>query len=93
MEIKPPEFTKGSEVLRRMDKQNYDFVLAIGDDTTDEDMFRVLPPDGVSVKVGNLHRLPNTAFSTVVCCNFPNKLNSLNSEQINNLETYLVLIE
>lgn len=53
VEIKPPEFTKGSEVLRRMDKQNYDFVLAIGDDTTDEDMFRVLPPDGVSVKVGN----------------------------------------
>lgn len=53
VEIKPPDFTKGSEVLRRMDQQNYDFVLAIGDDTTDEDMFRVLPDDGVSIKVGN----------------------------------------
>lgn len=53
VEIKPPDFTKGSEVLRLMENHNYDFILAIGDDTTDEDMFRVLPPDGVSVKVGN----------------------------------------
>lgn len=53
VEIKPPDFNKGSEVLRRMDKRSYDFVLAIGDDTTDEDMFRALPPDGISIKVGN----------------------------------------
>ncbi|MDD3510993.1 MAG: bifunctional alpha,alpha-trehalose-phosphate synthase (UDP-forming)/trehalose-phosphatase [Fermentimonas sp.] len=53
VEVKPPDFTKGSEVLRRLAKHDYDFVLAIGDDTTDEDMFRVLPSDGISVKVGN----------------------------------------
>lgn len=53
VEIKPPDFNKGSEVLRRMEQADYDFVLAIGDDTTDEDMFRVLPPDGISIKVGN----------------------------------------
>lgn len=53
VEIKPPDFTKGSEVLRRMANHKYDFVLAIGDDTTDEDMFRVLPTDGISVKVGS----------------------------------------
>lgn len=53
VEIKPPDFNKGSEVLRRMDQQPYDFVLAIGDDTTDEDMFRVLPMNGISIKVGN----------------------------------------
>ncbi len=53
VEIKPPDFNKGSEVLRRLDQADYDFVLAVGDDTTDEDMFRVLPPDGISIKVGN----------------------------------------
>ena len=53
VEIKPPDFNKGSQVLRRLEQADYDFVLAIGDDTTDEDMFRVLPPDGISIKVGN----------------------------------------
>jgi len=53
VEIKPPDYNKGSEVLRRLQQQEYDFVLAIGDDTTDEDMFRALPPDGVSIKVGS----------------------------------------
>ncbi len=53
VEIKPPDFNKGSETLRRLEQQPYDFVMAIGDDTSDEDMFRVLPPDGISIKVGN----------------------------------------
>ncbi|MEA5129965.1 MAG: bifunctional alpha,alpha-trehalose-phosphate synthase (UDP-forming)/trehalose-phosphatase [Proteiniphilum sp.] len=53
VEIKSPDFNKGSEVLRRLAQKDYDFVLAIGDDTTDEDMFRVLPPGGISIKVGN----------------------------------------
>ena len=53
VEIKPPDYTKGSEVFRRLEKNAYDFVLAIGDDTTDEDMFRALPTDGISIKVGS----------------------------------------
>lgn len=53
VEIKPPDYNKGSEVIRRLEKNAYDFVLAIGDDTTDEDMFRALPPDGISIKVGS----------------------------------------
>lgn len=53
VEIKSSDFNKGSEVLRRMAQQEFDFVLAIGDDTTDEDMFRALPTEGISIKVGN----------------------------------------
>lgn len=53
VELKSPEFTKGSEVDRRLQQKTYDFVLAIGDDTTDEDMFRALPETGISIKVGN----------------------------------------
>lgn len=53
VEIKPPDFNKGSEVLRRLEQGSYDFVMALGDDTTDEDMFRALPSGGISIKVGN----------------------------------------
>lgn len=53
VEIKSPDFNKGSEVKRLLGKNNYDFILAIGDDTTDEDMFHALPPGWVSIKVGH----------------------------------------
>ncbi|WP_286845772.1 MULTISPECIES: bifunctional alpha,alpha-trehalose-phosphate synthase (UDP-forming)/trehalose-phosphatase [unclassified Proteiniphilum] len=53
VEVKPPDFNKGSEVVRRLEQDSYDFIMAIGDDTTDEDMFRALPPAGISIKVGN----------------------------------------
>lgn len=53
VEIKPFDFNKGSEVNRLLEQEDYDFVLAIGDDTTDEDMFHVLPEDGVSIRVGD----------------------------------------
>lgn len=54
LEIKPIEFSKGKEVLRLMDQNNYDFIMAIGDDTTDEEMFAALPDDGVSIKIGTI---------------------------------------
>jgi trehalose 6-phosphate synthase/phosphatase len=53
LEIKPATFNKGTEVKRRLAQKNYDFIMAIGDDTTDEDMFRALPSDGISIKVGS----------------------------------------
>lgn len=53
VEIKPPDFNKGSEIYRCLEQNTYDFVLAIGDDTTDEDMFRALPAEGISIKVGS----------------------------------------
>ncbi len=53
VEIKSPHYNKGSEVARLLAKDTYDFVLAIGDDTTDEDMFRAVPDDSISIKVGS----------------------------------------
>ena len=53
VEIKSPHYNKGSEIERLLEKKDYDFVLAIGDDTTDDDMFLALPEGGVSIKVGD----------------------------------------
>lgn len=54
LEIKSPIYTKGSEVKRLMSKDDYDFIMAIGDDVTDEDMFRALPPDAITIKIGSI---------------------------------------
>jgi trehalose 6-phosphate synthase/phosphatase len=32
-----------------------DFVFAAGDDATDEDLFRALPPEAITVCVGGVH--------------------------------------
>ena len=52
VEIKHPDFTKGSEVLRLLKEREYDFILAMGDDITDEDMFIALPPNAITIKIG-----------------------------------------
>ena len=52
VEVKPTEYSKGSEVQRILNQRSYDFILAIGDDVTDEDMFRALPEKAVTIKVG-----------------------------------------
>lgn len=54
VEIKSPDYTKGSEARRLMSKADYDFILAVGDDVTDEDMFRALPAYAVTVKIGSI---------------------------------------
>jgi trehalose 6-phosphate synthase/phosphatase len=36
-----------------MSDKKYDFILAIGDDVTDEDMFSVLPQKSYTIKVGD----------------------------------------
>lgn len=52
IEIKSPQYSKGSEVNRLLLATRYDFILAMGDDTTDDDMFRALPPSAVTIKIG-----------------------------------------
>lgn len=51
LEIKNPIISKGSAVARWLSK-SYGFVLALGDDATDEELFLALPLDAYSIKVG-----------------------------------------
>jgi trehalose 6-phosphate synthase/phosphatase len=53
IEIKNVEVNKGKAALSRLYSNDYDFILAIGDDHTDEDIFKVLPETAVTIKVGS----------------------------------------
>lgn len=52
IEIKPRKINKGVVVDDLIAFYRPDFTFAIGDDYTDEDMFKALPEDGYSVRVG-----------------------------------------
>jgi trehalose 6-phosphate synthase/phosphatase len=54
VEIKSPYHNKGTETHRLLNQNNYDFILAMGDDTTDEDIFRELPADSYTIKIGSI---------------------------------------
>jgi trehalose 6-phosphate synthase/phosphatase len=51
-EIKRTGVDKGRAVARWLLRNGWDFILAIGDDYTDEDMFGALPAEAYSIKVG-----------------------------------------
>lgn len=53
IEIKNIEINKGKATLSWLQDRQFDFTLAIGDDYTDEDIFKALPEDAVTVKVGS----------------------------------------
>jgi trehalose 6-phosphate synthase/phosphatase len=52
VEIKNAEMNKGRAVQRWLAEDSWEFILAAGDDVTDEDMFATLPEGSFSVKVG-----------------------------------------
>jgi trehalose 6-phosphate synthase/phosphatase len=52
IEVVSSSVNKGVAALDRLDNSDYDFVLAAGDDITDEDMFNYLPPESINIKVG-----------------------------------------
>jgi trehalose 6-phosphate synthase/phosphatase len=51
LEIKDPRISKGGAIQQWIGKK-YDFIMIIGDDLTDEDMFKVAPETAYSIKVG-----------------------------------------
>lgn len=52
IEIRNAGVNKGIAGLNWISKNRYDFIMAIGDDWTDEDLFKVLPESAYSIKVG-----------------------------------------
>lgn len=58
LEIKDPGINKGNAVHRWL-RREHDFVLAIGDDFTDEDMFAAVPASATTIKVGRGRTIAN----------------------------------
>ncbi len=53
IEVKSISVNKGRAAKRWLEKEEYDFVMAIGDDPTDEDTFKVMPEGAITIKVGS----------------------------------------
>lgn len=80
VEIKNIEINKGKAVLNFIQDRNYDFIMAIGDDHTDEDIFKALPADAITIKVGS--HVSAASFYTgnyIDVRNFLKELTSFNS--------------
>lgn len=54
VEIKDREVNKGRTALQWLQGHPHDFVMAIGDDFTDEDTFKAMPKDAYTIKVGSV---------------------------------------
>jgi len=54
IELKMVGVDKGIEAVRLMNAYKYDFIMAMGDDITDEDMFHIMPPEAITLKVGSI---------------------------------------
>lgn len=52
IEIKNAGINKGRAALNRMGEEKFDFILAIGDDWTDEFTFDAMPEEAITIKVG-----------------------------------------
>jgi trehalose 6-phosphate synthase/phosphatase len=52
VEVKNAGINKGQAAVNWLSKKKWGFMLAVGDDLTDEDLFRELPEDAYSIKVG-----------------------------------------
>ena len=52
LEVADRQINKGTSVKEIIEQNDYDFILCIGDDVTDENMFSVLPDFAFTIKVG-----------------------------------------
>lgn len=52
IEVKSIEINKGIAALSWLGEESHDFIMAVGDDHTDEDLFKALADNAVTIKVG-----------------------------------------
>jgi trehalose 6-phosphate synthase/phosphatase len=52
IEIRRAGYDKGFAAMKYLKENSFEFLLAVGDDKTDEDLFRVMPANAYTVKVG-----------------------------------------
>ncbi|WP_183559417.1 bifunctional alpha,alpha-trehalose-phosphate synthase (UDP-forming)/trehalose-phosphatase [Mucilaginibacter sp. SP1R1] len=53
LEVKNMDINKGKAALTLTEGKDYDFIIAFGDDYTDEDIFKALPESAITIKVGS----------------------------------------
>ncbi len=53
IEVKNVEINKGKAAESWLREGTYDFIMAMGDDITDEDIFKALPPEAYTIKIGS----------------------------------------
>lgn len=53
VEVKPSIINKGKAATERLKGEKVDFIMAFGDDRTDEDTFEALPKTALTIKVGS----------------------------------------
>lgn len=74
IEVKTVGVDKGVEATRLMGTDNYDFVMAMGDDITDEDMFHAMPPEAITIKVGSISEHARFSLAQLETVEFLNSL-------------------
>ena len=55
IEVRISGVDKGSVARKFLENEHYDFIMAVGDDKTDEDMFKALAERAITVKIGPGH--------------------------------------
>ncbi len=53
VEVKNIEINKGKATSAILHNADYDFIMALGDDHTDEDIFKAMPESSITIKVGS----------------------------------------
>jgi trehalose 6-phosphate synthase/phosphatase len=64
VEIQPNGVSKGTGAQHWLDQGSWDFIVTAGDDTTDEDMFKIMPKEAFTIRIGPDETVATTRLPT-----------------------------